>query len=82
MLELLKNKSFNQENLLKEKLKNVGTLFISGLPTYVNTCFNQKHFGHEVKTCGLKNPCCSCEGAHLVLAPCLRVGIGRTSTKG
>jgi len=42
------------KNLLKEKLKNVGMLFISSLPTYVNTCFNHKQFGHEAKTCGLK----------------------------
>lgn len=55
------------KNLLKEKLKNVGTLFISSLPTYVNICFNHKQFGHEAKTCGLKilvvlarAPSCSC----------------------
>jgi len=69
------------KNLPKEKLKNIGTLLISGLPTYAKKCFNQKQFGHEAKNAWSQNPCCSREDAHLVLAPCVRVGIGRTLTK-
>jgi hypothetical protein len=37
------------KNLIKEKLKNVGTLLISDLPTYVDIYFNHKQFSHEAK---------------------------------
>jgi hypothetical protein len=42
------------KNLLKEKLKNVGTLLISDLPTYVDIYFNHKQFDHEAQMCSLK----------------------------
>jgi hypothetical protein len=42
------------KNLLKEKLKNVGTLLISDLPTYVAIYFNHKQVDHEAKMCSLK----------------------------